>query len=97
MPAEHTKNANKHTQISLPIWQAFLIQKFMKDEVIKNEHQLQQRSVCALAWKTVPARTNAECKGGFPGGQYNAEGGRGKCVSICISKHGILLSKMLAC
>ena len=39
MPAEHTKNANKHTQISLPIWQAFLIQKFMKDEVIKNENK----------------------------------------------------------
>ena len=26
-------------QISLPIWQAFLIQKFMKDEVIKNENK----------------------------------------------------------
>lgn len=29
----------------------------------------------------------------FPGGKYNAEGGRGKCVSICISKHGILTAK----
>ena len=29
----------------------------------------------------------------FPGGKYNAEGGRGKCVSICISKHGICTPK----
>ena len=50
-------------------------------------------SAARTSAKTVPARTNVECKGSFPGGKHNAEGGRDKCVSICISKHGILTAK----
>lgn len=50
-------------------------------------------SAARTSAKTVPARTNAECKGGFPGGKHSAEGGRGKCGAFVLASTAFVYTK----